>query len=143
MIKIGTTGGAVKHTGRVGLENGAVSLDGDGKRLLSEGGLHGRDVASGDVGVRGSTSDTLSGIEGASSGGQSFTTGVWVIGVRFQGVLLGVSEGVALVTTIAAVVTPEGGTSAGNELLLRKADEGAGFNLVSTFQGTSGGEGPA
>ena len=50
-----------------------------------------------------------------------------------------VVEGGALVSTVAA----EGKSDAIDELLLREGVKLSGLDLVSTFEGTSGGEGPA
>jgi len=48
MIKVSSTCSCVKDTGGIRLEDSLVSFDGDSERLLLDGSLHLRDIASSD-----------------------------------------------------------------------------------------------
>jgi len=67
---------------------------------------------------------------------------VRVVVFGFERVLLNVFEGPTGETTVATIAS-EGSTITVNELLLRVGDESASLDHVDTFNGTSGGEGPA
>lgn len=69
---------------------------------------------------------------------------VWVAGLKFGIVSLPVGEGFVLPPSTAAVVAVAGGCrGAIDELLLGEGEEITSVDLVNTFEGSSGGEGPA
>jgi len=120
----------------VHLEDFLVSLDGNGD---------GSDVESGEEGAFALGVDVLP-LDDIDVGGMrvvvgavSISTGVGVGLLELSFVISQVVEGGGLVSTAAAV----GLRDAIDELLLREGVELSGPDLVSTFEGTSGGEGPA
>ena len=136
VVKIGAALGAVEDTTAVGLEDVLVGLDGDGKGLGGEGGLHLADV-------RGSDEAVFAHVDGGSrclvigarwNGTSSRDIGV--DGLQFGLGGLPVLEGLVLPATVATVV----GSGAGNELLLGEGLKLASVDLVDTLEGTSGGE---
>ena len=144
MIEAGATLGGAHDAGRVGLEDHLVGLNGDGKRLLVESGAHLVDAVWGDgIVVADGDSGGAGGVVSASgllSGGAG--------GVRVDGLELGLEAGLVVVVsglleaTVASVVTVLD-VGAINELLLGEGEESTSGNLVSTLEGSGGGEGPA
>ena len=145
VIEVGSAGGVREDTGRVELEDQFVGLDGDGKWLLGESGLHLGLAVGGDVIVGGDIDGSgRSFAEEAAGGVVTGTGGVWVDRLELSGVGLVVVEGAVLETTVAAEVQVSAADiGAVNELLLREGKEITSGNEVSTLQSTSGGEGPA
>jgi len=64
---------------------------------------------------------------------------IWVVTLGLEWVSLGVREGSVHHTSVTSKVQP----GAVDELLLGEGDKVSGLDEVSTFHGTSGGEGPA
>jgi len=144
VIEAGATLGGAHDAGLVGLEDQLVGLNGDGKRLLVETGAHLADgvrgdgvvVADGDSGGAGGVVST----SGLVSGGAG---GVRVDGLELGlGAILVVLVSFLLKSTVASqVAVLEVGAI--NELLLGEGEELTSGNLVSTLEGSGGGEGPA
>ena len=137
--------GGVEDTGGVGLEDHLVGLDGDSERLLLKGGLHLGGGSSADGGPLGDIDGSLGEIVVEALGGViTLTGGVGVDALELSHLSLVVLEGEHLVTTVAAeVLIAMGEVGAVNELLLGEAKKLTAGDVVSTFEGTSRGEGPA
>ena len=79
VIEVGSASRGGEDTGRVGLEDHLVGLDGDGKRLLVEGSLHLGLVGWGDVDKAGDLNGSRRGfIVVADASRLASTGGVWV-----------------------------------------------------------------
>ena len=142
VVKVGSALGSGDDTGVVHLEDELVGLDGDGDWLLVEGGLELLWGVDGDISVGGNLEGgalSLGGIAGSLS---SASGGVWVGGLGGDGVGLGPLEGLVHKTSVASEIL--GGTVVAlDEVLLGEGFELASGDEVSTFEATSGGEGPA
>ena len=139
VVKAGSALRGVKDTGSVGLEDSLIGLNGDGQRLGGKGGLHLVDAVLGDESVvadidRGGRPRVVK-----AGGTGTITRGVGVGGLELGVVLLVVLESLVLPATTATVVS--GG--AGDELLLREAEEFTSGEEVGTLNCTGGGESPA
>merc|ERR1712010_71079 len=139
VVQASATGGAVKDTRRVVLEDALVSLDGDSEGLAGEGRLHLGDVVGCDEVVVGDLDGGGRGLivlTSASTSGLARDVGVG--GLKLGLVALPVLEGLVLPSTVAAVVA----SRAVNELLLGEGEERSSPDLVDTFKDTSRGERP-
>jgi len=133
MIELGTTSSS-NDTSIVHLEDRLVGFDGDGNWSLVEGSLK--------LGCRflnileaGDFTNTLGWVVIAHAA----ETGVWVVRLKHEWVLLDVLESVVHETTITSLVN----LVAINELLFRVGLEFAGGNKFGSFYGASSGESPA
>ena len=139
VVEVGSASSGGHDTGLVGLEDVRVGLNGDSERLGGESGLHlcdvvgGHESVAGDINSGGGTGVVL------AAAGRTVSGGVGVDRLELSIAGLVVLESLVLPATVATVVS--GGAL--NELLLGEGEEVAGGNLVSTFDGTSGGERPA
>ena len=134
MINAGTAARA-NNTRAVVPEDRTVSVNGDRDGTLGNGTLESRRGLFCDFGEAANLDLTF---RGAVFAGTLFT-GVWVGRFSFHGVRLGICQGGAYATTTATVAVGV----AVNELLLGESNKAASSLFVSTFHGTSGGEGPA
>lgn len=104
VVKSGAALGAVEDTALVGLEDVLVGLDGDGERLLGEGGLHLGDVVGGDEAVAahvdGGGGALVVGARWHASGTRDVRVGGLSLGLGG----LPVFEGLVLPATVATVV---------------------------------------
>jgi len=139
VIGASSTLGVVEDSGAVLLEDSLVSLDGDGDWLLGNSGLHLGNVGGEDIGVGTGGAGTDTGRLGSIVRASAILGGVGVGSLGFSILGLEEVEGLVLPSSVATVVV--GG--AVDELLLTEREESASGNLVGTFEGTSGGEGPA
>ena len=128
-----------EDSGRVGLEDSLISLNGDGDGLQVESRLEGINVGGLDHNVGIGTNLTLGGIIRAVT----IEGSVRVVSLEHEGVGLCVLEGSLLETTVATKVQISDTLGAVNEVLLGERDEGTSGNEVGTFESTSGGESPA
>ena len=136
MVELGSASGRVEDTTRVHLEDGLVSLNGDGSWLFGNGGLELVDGSGRNVGVSGdiNLSVSLVNMAGAGSWGN-----VWVSRLELLLVGLKVGESVSLPSTVATVR----GSVAVNNLLLGEGEKVAGLDGMSSLNGASGRESPA
>ena len=135
VIEGGSAGGGVEDTTVVELEDGSVSLNGDGGWSLGNGSLELGDGSGLDVSVGLDLDLALGGRVLAGS----VSSGVWVVGLELLSVRLGVLEGVSLPSTGASI----GGSVAVDELLLGEGEESSGLDEVVSLNGGGGREGPA
>jgi len=100
VVELGSALSRVEDTTRVHLEDGFVSLNGDGSWLLGDGGLELINRSSGNVGVGGdlNLSVSLVNMAVAASWGD-----IWVGGLGILLVSLKIGEGVGLPSTVATI----------------------------------------
>ena len=147
VVKLRAAWGAREHARLVGLEDFAVGLDGDGKRLRLEGSLH--------LG-RGRLSDALVGADcsislfyvvifAAEFHQATVARGVGVVALHDSIVTIHVVLiGIGLLTTVAALAdVPVAGVGAVDELLLGENEELFRGDKVGTLDWASLAEGPA
>ena len=145
MIEVRSACGGVKDSRFVALPGTTVSLNEDGERLLSKSSLHLGDVVLLNglvVNNVGLVDGTASVVVASLSGGVS-TRCVGVVSLVIGKPVLIVVHGTGGLTTIATIGAIGGTVGAVNELLLREGGKLSGSDEVSTFEGASGGEGPA
>ena len=113
--------------------------------MLSESGLHLRDVVASDslvvLDIDGGSGTAL--VKGASLLSSAVTRGVRVVCFELSAVELIVMHGTGWLTTIASIRAISSTVSAVNKLLLREGKKLFCGNEMSTFKGTSGRESPA
>jgi len=104
MIEVGTTGSGVEDTRAITLPSVSIGLNKDGKRRLSKGGLHLRDVILRDILV-GSYIDTrcLSFAPDTCLPGSVAARSIWVVRFQLGLVRFIVVHGSSWISTIAAV----------------------------------------
>ena len=138
MIKRSSAGAASDDTRGVLLEDGLISLNGNGGWTLHQSSLELVGVFRGHIGVGLGGDDTLRPIISATE--ESMGLGnIWVVRLGLEWVGLGVGESSVHHTTVATEVQP----GAVNKLLLRERNKVSSFDLMGTFHGSSGGESPA
>jgi len=135
---------ASEDTRLVQLEGRLVGLDGDGDRLLRNGGHQSGDAVRGDIGVglRSRLSDVgvTCLLAGSRLLGGTRSIRILVLSGNTT-VLLDEGEGIIHPATVAASITTSDVT--GNQLLLREGQQVSVLVVVSTLNGTGGGERPA
>lgn len=133
MVERSSALGRVEDSSLVALEDRSVGLDGDGDWSLLDGGLEGSN-GFGSNGVVGGGRD----VSGDGLAGSVFG-GVWPLSLGGEWVGLGVGKSIGLPSTTAT----RAGGGAGNNLLLREAQELSLGNLVVSLDGGDSREGPA
>lgn len=136
MVEVGSAGRRVEDTTMVHLEDGLVSLNGDGCWSGVDGSLElgnrtGWDVV---VGCDSNLSLCLIHVAGAGAWGD-----IWVSRLELLFVGLKIGESMGLPSTLASVR----GSVAVNNLLLREGEKVASGNEVGALNGTGGRESPA
>jgi len=136
VVQLGSAPGVVEYTRFVHLECWFVGFDGNGDWVLADGGNKGVFVHFRDVDVAGDGDRVLAGWGRALS----VNSLVWEFGVGADTTVLDDEvECVVHQTTLAAVVD----FVAVYQVLFGQGDQVSGGDLVCTFDGTGGGEGPA
>ena len=139
VVEAGSAQFGVQDTGLIHSEDVRVGVNGNSEGLSGESGLHLCDVVGGHAGVGGNINSGGGRFFVLAQSGLSISGGVGVDRLELSLCGLVVLESLGLPATAATVACPD----ARNELLLGEGEEVAGGNLVSTFDGTSGGERPA
>ena len=136
VIEVGSASGG-DDTGSVRLEGHLIGLNGNGDWSFTESGSQlGSSLTN--IGEVRDGSDTLGGVV-VAAGDSSGSGGVWVVGLELEWSGLDVLESVVHESSIASRVL----LGARDELLLREGFKGSSLDGISSFNGTSGGEGPA
>ena len=135
MVELGSASRAGDDTSSVTLEGNLIGLDGNRDWSLGNSGLELSRAHRLDILESSNFTNTLRGIVFADS----ISGSVRIVSLELKRSSLNVLESVVHETTIASVVL----LGAVNELLLGVGLEGSSGNILSTFNGTGGGESPA
>jgi len=133
----------IEDTAFVGHEVFSTSMHGNGQRLLLKGSLHLGSITGFDLSVAFDFDGCLALlIILTTAPPSSIARFVGIFRLQLRHILLVVSEGTLLKTTVATsvIVSPSGAI---HELLLREGKQFASCDEVSTLESTSGGERPA
>jgi len=135
VVELGSASRAGDDTSSVTLEGNLIGLNGNRDWSLVESGLELSRAHRLDILESSNFTNTLRGIVFADS----ISGSVRIVSLELKRSSLNVLESVVHETTIASVVL----LGAVNELLLGVGLEGSSGNILSTFNGTGGGESPA
>jgi hypothetical protein len=139
VVELGAAAIRSDNTTSVMLEHGLVSLNGHRHGLVVKSSLQRDGIVQSHI-VEGLDADDAITYNGLALA-EEFLSLVRVLGLRFDECALSVREGIVHESTSAAHISSA--LVAVDELLLREGDEIASLDLVSTFHGSSGREGPA